>query len=180
MSLVVQKYGGTSVGSVERIQAVAQRIMKTAAMGNSLVVVVSAMGKTTDSLVKLANAISTNPSRREMDMLLSTGEQVSIALLSMALQELGQPAISLTGAQVGIVTEVHYSRARILNIHTERISRHLNEGKVVVVAGFQGISSINELEITTLGRGGSDTSAVALAASLGASRCEIYTDVPGF
>ena len=179
MSLVVQKYGGTSVGSVERIQAVAQRVMQTAAMGNSLVVVVSAMGKTTDSLVKLANAISTNPSRREMDMLLSTGEQVSIALLSMALQELGQPAISLTGAQVGIVTEVHYSRARILNIHTERISRHLNEGKVVVVAGFQGISSINELEITTLGRGGSDTSAVALAASLGASRCEIYTDVPG-
>jgi aspartate kinase len=179
MSLVVQKYGGTSVGSVERIQAVAQRVMKTATMGNSLVVVVSAMGKTTDSLVKLANAISTNPSRREMDMLLSTGEQVSIALLSMALQELGQPAISLTGAQVGIVTEAHYSRARILNIHTERIERHLNEGKVVVVAGFQGISSINALEITTLGRGGSDTSAVALAASLKASRCEIYTDVPG-
>ena len=179
MSLVVQKYGGTSVGSVERIQAVAGRVMKTAAMGNSLVIVVSAMGKTTDSLVKLANTISTNPSRREMDMLLSTGEQVSIALLSMALQELGQPAISLTGAQVGIVTEAHYSRARILNIHTERILRHLNEGKVVVVAGFQGISSSDELEITTLGRGGSDTSAVALAASLGASQCEIYTDVPG-
>jgi aspartate kinase len=137
------------------------------------------MGKTTDSLVKLANAISTNPSRREMDMLLSTGEQVSIALLSMALQELGQPAISLTGTQVGIVTEAHHSRARILNIQTERIERHLHEGKVVVVAGFQGISSTDELEITTLGRGGSDTSAVALAASLGAERCEIYTDVPG-
>ena len=179
MSLVVQKYGGTSVGSVERIQAVAQRVTKTAQMGNSLVVVVSAMGKTTDSLVKLANAISTNPSRREMDMLLSTGEQVSIALLSMALQELGQPAISLTGTQVGIVTEAHHSRARILNIQTERIERHLHEGKVVVVAGFQGISSTDELEITTLGRGGSDTSAVALAASLGAERCEIYTDVPG-
>ena len=179
MSLVVQKYGGTSVGSVERIQAVAQRIMKIATAGNSLVVVVSAMGKTTDTLVKLANAISTNPDRREMDMLLSTGEQVSIALLCMALQELGQPAISLTGAQVGIVTEAHHSRARILNIQTERIERHLQEGKVVVVAGFQGISSTGELEITTLGRGGSDTSAVALAASLGADRCEIYTDVPG-
>ena len=179
MSLVVQKYGGTSVGSVERIQAVAQRVMQTAIAGNSVVIVVSAMGKTTDSLVKLANAISPNPSRREMDMLLSTGEQVSIALLSMALQELGQPAISLTGTQVGIVTEAHHSRARILKIQTERISRHLNEGKVVVVAGFQGISSIDELEITTLGRGGSDTSAVALAASLGANRCEIYTDVPG-
>jgi aspartate kinase len=179
MSLVVQKYGGTSVGSVERIQAVAQRIMKTATTGNSLVVVVSAMGKTTDTLVKLANAISTNPDRREMDMLLSTGEQVSIALLCMALQELGQPAISLTGAQVGIVTEAHHSRARILNIQTERLARHLQEGKVVVVAGFQGISSTGELEITTLGRGGSDTSAVALAASLGADRCEIYTDVPG-
>ena len=179
MSLVVQKYGGTSVGSVERIQAVAQRVMKIAQTGTSLVVVVSAMGKTTDSLVKLANTISTNPSRREMDMLLSTGEQVSIALLCMALQELGQPAISLTGAQVGIVTEAHHSRARILEIHPERISRHLNEGKVVVVAGFQGISSIDKSEITTLGRGGSDTSAVALAAALGAQQCEIYTDVPG-
>ncbi|HEY9596135.1 MAG TPA: aspartate kinase [Cyanophyceae cyanobacterium] len=179
MVLVVQKYGGTSVGSVERIQSVAQRVIKTAQTGTSLVIVVSAMGKTTDGLVKLAQDISKNPSRREMDMLLSTGEQVSIALLSMALQELGQPAISLTGAQVGIVTEAHHSRARILEIHTERIERHLKEGKVVVVAGFQGISSINELEITTLGRGGSDTSAVALAAALKADRCEIYTDVPG-
>ncbi|MEQ8753433.1 MAG: aspartate kinase [Coleofasciculus sp. G1-WW12-02] len=179
MVLVVQKYGGTSVGSVERIQTVAQRLLKTVQAGNSLVVVVSAMGKTTDGLVKLAHEISANPSRREMDMLLSTGEQVSIALLAMALQELGQPAISLTGAQVGIVTEAQYSRARIFSIHTERISRHLDEGKVVVVAGFQGISSLNDLEITTLGRGGSDTSAVALAASLGAARCEIYTDVPG-
>jgi len=179
MSLVVQKYGGTSVGSVERIQAVAQRVKKTAQIGDSVVVVVSAMGKTTDGLVKLANAISTNPCRREMDMLLSTGEQVSIALLCMALQELEQPAISLTGAQVGIVTEAHHSRARILHIETERLQRHLQEGKVVVVAGFQGISSTTDMEITTLGRGGSDTSAVALAASLGANRCEIYTDVPG-
>ncbi|MBD2776761.1 aspartate kinase [Iningainema tapete] len=179
MALIVQKYGGTSVGSVERIQAVAQRVYKTVKTGNSLVVVVSAMGKTTDGLVKLAHELSKNPNRREMDMLLSTGEQVSIALLSMALQELGQPAISMTGAQVGIVTEADHTRARILHIETERISRHLNQGKVVVVAGFQGISSLEELEITTLGRGGSDTSAVAMAAALRANYCEIYTDVPG-
>jgi len=179
MALIVQKYGGTSVGSVERIQSVAARVLKTVKAGNALVVVVSAMGKTTDELVKLAHSISTNPSHREMDMLLSTGEQISIALLSMALQELGQPAISLTGAQVGIVTEAHHTRARILHIQTERISRHLKDGKVIVVAGFQGISSMSDLEITTLGRGGSDTSAVALAAALEASCCEIYTDVPG-
>ena len=179
MALVVQKYGGTSVGSVERIQAVANRIRKTVQQGNSLVVVVSAMGKTTDTLVKLANEIASNPSRREMDMLLSTGEQVTIALLSMALQELGQPAISLTGAQVGIVTEAEHSRARILQVCTDRLERHLNKGEVVVVAGFQGVSSTENFEITTLGRGGSDTSAVALAASLKADRCEIYTDVPG-
>jgi aspartate kinase len=179
MALIVQKYGGSSVGSVDRIQAVAQRVFRAVQAGNSLVIVVSAMGKTTDGLVKLANDISSSPSRREMDMLLSTGEQVSIALLSMALQELGQPAISLTGAQVGIVTEAEYSRARILRIATDRLNRHLEEGKVVVVAGFQGISSANDLEITTLGRGGSDTSAVALAAALGADFCEIYTDVPG-
>ncbi|WP_019508763.1 aspartate kinase [Pleurocapsa sp. PCC 7319] len=179
MALVVQKYGGTSVGSVERIQAVANRVRKTAQQGNNLVVVVSAMGKTTDTLVKLASEVSSNPCRREMDMLLSTGEQVTIALLSMALQELGQPAISLTGAQVGIVTEAEHSRARILQICTDRLERHLNQGEVVVVAGFQGVSSTEDLEITTLGRGGSDTSAVALAASLKADRCEIYTDVPG-
>ncbi|WP_016873382.1 aspartate kinase [Chlorogloeopsis fritschii] len=179
MALIVQKFGGTSVGSVERIQAVAQRVYKTVKAGNSIVVVVSAMGKTTDGLVKLAAEISKNPCRREMDMLLSTGEQVSIALMSMALQELGQPAISLTGAQVGIVTEAEHTRARILHIETERIERHIQEGKVVVVAGFQGISSTEKLEITTLGRGGSDTSAVALAAALRANFCEIYTDVPG-
>lgn len=179
MALIVQKYGGTSVGSVERIQAVAQRIVNTVKAGNSVVVVVSAMGKTTDGLVKLANEISPNPSRREMDMLLSTGEQVSIALMSMALQQIGQPAISLTGAQVGIITEAEHTRARILHIPKERLESHLKEGKVVVVAGFQGISSLEELEITTLGRGGSDTSAVALAAALQADCCEIYTDVPG-
>lgn len=179
MALIVQKYGGTSVGSVERIQAVAQRIVNTVKAGNSVVVVVSAMGKTTDGLVKLANEISPHPSRREMDMLLSTGEQVSIALMSMALQEIGQPAISLTGAQVGIITEAEHTRARILHIPKERLESHLKEGKVVVVAGFQGISSLEDLEITTLGRGGSDTSAVALAAALQADCCEIYTDVPG-
>lgn len=179
MALVVQKYGGTSVGSVERIQAVANRVKKTVQKGNSVVVVVSAMGKTTDTLVKLAKGISSNPCRREMDMLLSTGEQVTIALLSMALQELDQSAVSLTGAQVGIVTEAEHSRARILQVCTDRLERHLDKGEVVVVAGFQGVSSTKDLEITTLGRGGSDTSAVALAASLKAERCEIYTDVPG-
>ena len=179
MALIVQKYGGSSVGSVERIQAVAKRVCETSKAGNSVVVVVSAMGKTTDGLVKLANDISPHPSRREMDMLLSTGEQVSIALVSMALQEIGQSAISLTGAQVGIVTEAEHTRARILNIATNRIEKCLVEGRVVVIAGFQGISSTEELEITTLGRGGSDTSAVAIAAALNAEKCEIYTDVPG-
>ncbi|MBE9032050.1 aspartate kinase [filamentous cyanobacterium LEGE 11480] len=179
MALIVQKYGGTSVGSVERIQAVAQRIKRTVDVGNSVVVVVSAMGKTTDGLVKLASDISANPSRREMDMLLATGEQVTIALLSMALQEIEQPAISLTGAQVGILTEAQHSRARILNINPDRIQRHLDEDKVIVVAGFQGVSPNADWDITTLGRGGSDTSAVALAAALRADFCEIYTDVPG-
>ncbi|MDB9372516.1 aspartate kinase [Nodularia sphaerocarpa] len=179
MALIVQKYGGTSVGSVERIQAVAQRVYNTVKAGNSVVVVVSAMGKTTDGLVKIANEISANPNRREMDMLLSTGEQVTIALVSMALQEIGQPAISMTGAQVGIVTEAEHTRARILHIETQRLSYHLAQDKVVVVAGFQGISSLRDMEITTLGRGGSDTSAVAIAAAIGANFCEIYTDVPG-
>jgi aspartate kinase len=179
MALIVQKYGGTSVGTVERIQAVAQRVKATVEAGNSVVVVVSAMGKTTDGLVKLATDITHQPSRREMDMLLSTGEQVSIALLTMALHAQGQEAISLTGAQVGIVTEAEHTRARILKIKTDRLQRHLNEGKVIVVAGFQGISQTSDLEITTLGRGGSDTSAVALAAALAAEKCEIYTDVPG-
>ncbi|MBE9069402.1 aspartate kinase [Leptolyngbya cf. ectocarpi LEGE 11479] len=179
MALIVQKYGGTSVGSVERIQTVAERVQATVKAGNSVVVVVSAMGKTTDGLVKLANEISSQPSRREMDMLLSTGEQVSIALLTMALQERGQAAVSMTGAQVGIVTEARHSHARILSIETSRVQRYLDQGQVVVIAGFQGISNAPDLEITTLGRGGSDTSAVALAASLQADACEICTDVPG-
>jgi aspartate kinase len=179
MGLIVQKYGGTSVGSAERIQAVAERIVQTVKAGNDLVVVVSAMGKTTDVLVKLAQELSSNPSRREMDMLLATGEQVTIALLSMAIQELGQPAISLTGAQAGILTETEHTRARILEVKPDRVQRHLQEGKVVIVAGFQGASDTEDRDITTLGRGGSDTSAVALAAALKASACEIYTDVPG-
>lgn len=182
MALIVQKYGGTSVGSVERITAVAQRIAQTVAAGNQVVVVVSAMGHSTDELLKLANAISANPSRRELDMLLATGEQVSIALLSMALHEQGCDAISMTGAQVGIITEAHHSRARILEIDPQRLQSQLDAGRVVVVAGFQGIASSDRTaltEITTLGRGGSDTSAVALAAALNADRCEIYTDVPG-
>ncbi len=179
MALIVQKYGGTSVGTVERIQAVVKRVIHTVQAGNSVVMVVSAMGKSTDGLVKLASEISDSPSRREMDMLLATGEQVSMALVSMALQEAGQPAISLTGAQVGIITEANHTRARILNIETTRLKKHLQEGKVIVVAGFQGVSNTEDLEITTLGRGGSDTSAVALAAALKADFCEIYTDVPG-
>jgi aspartate kinase len=179
MGLIVQKYGGTSVGSAERIQAVAERIIRTVKAGNDLVVVVSAMGKTTDGLVKLATELSSNPSRREMDMLLATGEQITIALLSIALEALGQPAISLTGTQAGILTEAEHSRARILEIKPDRVQRHLQEGKVVVVAGFQGASDTVDRDITTLGRGGSDTSAVALAAALKATACEIYTDVPG-
>ncbi|NET83004.1 MAG: aspartate kinase [Moorea sp. SIO1F2] len=177
--LIIQKYGGTSVGSVERLKAVAQRVKQTVQNNNNVVLVVSAMGKTTDDLLGLSKAISTNPSAREMDMLLSTGEQVSIALLSMALQELGQPAISLTGAQVEIITDAEHGRARILEIQPKRIQHYLNQGTVVVVAGFQGMTSGDNFEITTLGRGGSDISAVALGAALKANLCEIYTDVPG-
>ncbi|MBF2099071.1 MAG: aspartate kinase [Gloeomargaritaceae cyanobacterium C42_A2020_066] len=179
MALIVQKYGGTSVGTPERIQAVAERIVQTSQEGHQVVVVVSAMGKTTDSLVALSKAVTDTPPRREMDMLLSTGEQVSIALVSMAIQSLGQPAVSLTGGQVGILTEAEHGRARILHIDPNRLMHHIKAGRVVVVAGFQGVSSSRDLEITTLGRGGSDTSAVALAAALGADLCEIYTDVPG-
>ena len=181
MALLVQKFGGTSVGSVERIQAVARRIASCREEGHDLVIVVSAMGHTTDELTAKAKAISSNPPQREMDMLLATGEQVSIALLSMALHELGVPAISMTGPQVGIVTESAHGRARILDVRTDRLRSRLAEGRVVVVAGFQGTSqsSGGTAEITTLGRGGSDTSAVALAAALGATACEIYTDVPG-
>ncbi len=181
MALLVQKFGGTSVADVERIRAVARRIAATREEGHDLVIVVSAMGHTTDQLTGLARAISSDPPRREMDMLLATGEQVSIALLSMALHSEGVPAVSMTGTQAGIVTESAHGRARILEVRTERLRRLLDDGQVVVVAGFQGTSSgtAGTPEITTLGRGGSDTSAVALAAALGAEACEIFTDVPG-
>jgi aspartate kinase len=181
MALLVQKFGGTSVADVERIQAVARRIAASREDGHELVVVVSAMGHTTDTLTAMARAINEAPPQREMDMLLATGEQVSIALLAMALHRLGVPAVSLTGTQAGIITESAHGRARILEIRAERMWRRIEEGNVVIVAGFQGTSGgpSGIPEITTLGRGGSDTSAVALAAALGAEACEIYTDVPG-
>jgi aspartate kinase len=181
MALLVQKFGGTSVADVARIRSVAQRIARSREDGHELMIVVSAMGHTTDELTAMARALSPSPPHREMDMLLSTGEQVSIALLSMALHSLGVPAVSMTGTQAGIMTESTHGRARILEVRTERLRRLLDDGQVVVVAGFQGTSSglAGTPEITTLGRGGSDTSAVALAAALGADACEIYTDVPG-
>ncbi|PES92506.1 aspartate kinase [Priestia megaterium] len=177
MALIVQKFGGTSVGSVERIQHVANRVIQEAERGNQVVVVVSAMGKTTDALVKLASDITDSPSKREMDMLLTTGEQVTISLLTMALQCKGYEATSLTGWQAGIQTEAVHSNARIQHIDTTRIQRQLDSGRIVVVAGFQGCSENGS--ITTLGRGGSDTTAVALAAALKAAKCDIYTDVTG-
>ncbi|WP_017726663.1 aspartate kinase [Halalkalibacterium ligniniphilum] len=177
MSTIVQKYGGTSVGSVERIEHVADRIIKTVNEGNRVVVVVSAMGKSTDELVSLARQITEEPSKREMDMLLTTGEQVTIALLAMALHKRGKKATSLTGWQAGMGTEATHGSARITDIKTERILSLLEENHIVIVAGFQGKTANNE--ITTLGRGGSDTTAVALAAALKADRCDIYTDVTG-
>jgi aspartate kinase len=177
MGLIVQKFGGTSVGSVERILNVAQCVKEEKERGNNVVVVVSAMGKTTDQLVSLAKELSAAPSKREMDMLLTTGEQTTIALLAIALKEKGLEAISFTGWQAGILTEPVHSNARITKIQTAAIDRQLSEGKVVIVAGFQGVTANGE--ITTLGRGGSDTTAVALAAALGADRCDIYTDVTG-
>ncbi|MCI5970125.1 MAG: aspartate kinase [Oscillospiraceae bacterium] len=177
MSLIVQKFGGSSVANKERVFNVAKRIIETYKKGNSVVVVVSAQGDTTDDLIEKAKEISQNPSKREMDMLLSTGEQISISLLAMAIHELGYPAISLTGWQVGLNTDTSYSNARISKISAERIKKELEHKNIVVVAGFQGINKYED--ITTLGRGGSDTSAVALAAALGADLCEIYTDVDG-
>ena len=177
MSLIVQKYGGSSVANPERIQNVAKRIAGYKKKGHSLVVVVSALGDTTDDLLTLAEAITKDPSRRELDMLLSTGEQMSVALLAMALHELCCDAISFTGAQVGIRTDSSYTRARIMDIDTVRMRKELQKKKVVIVAGFQGIDS--HQEITTLGRGGSDLTAVALAKALKADACEIYTDVEG-
>lgn len=177
MALIVQKYGGTSVGNIDRIKKVADRVIKEYEKGNKMVVVVSAMGDTTDELCGLMNQITSNPNPRDVDMLLTTGEQVSIALLSMAIHENGYKAISLTGSQVKIQTSDHHNRAEIKNIDNSRIYSELDNGKIVVIAGFQGINS--QGDFTTLGRGASDTTAVALAASLGADCCEIYSDVDG-
>lgn len=175
--IIVQKFGGTSVADTDKIKNVAKAVIREKNLGNDVVVVVSAMGHTTDILTKLAKEISPNPSSREMDMLLSTGEGVSIALLAMALQAEGCKAVSMNAMQVGIITENVHSKARILEIKTDKIRQHLDEGEVVVIAGFQGIT--DDFEITTLGRGGSDTSAVAIAGALEAKRCDIYTDVEG-
>ena len=177
MALIVQKFGGTSVKDRSRIFNVARIVANTRNAGNDVVVVVSAQGDTTDDLIAKAQEITNSPSRREMDMLLATGEQISIALLAMALQEIGVSAISLTGWQAGFVTDRAYSRARIKRLDTERVESDLARNRVVVVAGFQGLNRSDD--ITTLGRGGSDTSAVALAAALHADRCQIYTDVEG-
>lgn len=173
---IVQKYGGSSVESIEKMKKIAGRIILTKNQGNSMVVVVSAMGKTTNKLLGFAQEISQNPSKREIDMLISTGEQVSVSLLSMILNEMGHPAVSLTGFQAGIKTEGTHTKNKISDINIEKIIKHLTEGKIVVVAGFQGLNENGD--ITTLGRGGSDTTAVALAAKLQCS-CEIYTDVEG-
>lgn len=177
MALIVQKYGGTSVGSPERIQNVARRVKRCRDDGNRVIVVVSAMSGETDRLVGLANAISSNTIPRELDVLLSTGEQVTIALLAMALNDIGCPAVSYTGSQVHIRTDSAHNKARILEIDGDRVLGDLEEGRVVVVAGFQGVDEFGN--ITTLGRGGSDTTAVALAAALKGDECQIYTDVDG-
>lgn len=177
MALIVQKFGGSSVANPERIKNVARRVAKTAEAGNQVVVVVSAMGDTTDNLISLAKQITNNPSDREMDMLLSTGEQQSIALLAMALHEMGHNAVSLTGQQAGVKTDKAHSRAKILSIDPTRLDEELKKGNIIIVAGFQGTDEKGEVH--TLGRGGSDTSAVALAVGLDADFCEIYTDVDG-
>jgi aspartate kinase len=177
MALVVQKYGGSSIADGERISSVARRVAKARDEGNEVVVVVSAMGDTTDELIKLAHKVSAQPSNRELDLLLSTGEVVSSTLLAMALETLGYRAVSLSGAQAGIETDSRYSRARILRVDPKRITSELARGNIVIVAGFQGVTL--EMDIATLGRGGSDTTAVALAVSLEAKECQIYTDVEG-
>lgn len=177
MPIVVQKYGGTSVGNPERILNVARRVVETQRAGNSVVVVVSAMSGVTDGLIKLARQVTEQPTAREMDVLLSTGEQTTIALTAMALHSLGAKAISLTGAQAGIITDGIHTKAKIANITPRQIRKHLNEGNICIVAGFQGQTL--QGHITTLGRGGSDLTAIAIAAALKADHCEIYTDVDG-
>ena len=177
MPIIVQKFGGTSVADAPRIHLAARRAVRALLDGNQVVMVVSAMGNTTDRLAQLAYQVSRRPSKRELDMLLATGEQVSVALVAMAIQEAGYEAISLTGAQVGLLTDSAHTTARIQSIDTARIRRLLDQGRIVIVAGFQGVD--RDFNITTLGRGGSDTTAVALAAALRAQACEIYTDVDG-
>lgn len=176
-NLVVQKFGGTSVADTDKIKNVANSVIREKKLGNDVVVVVSAMGHTTDYLMKMAKDISEVPSSRELDMLLSTGEGVSIALLSMAIQAQGYDAVSMNAMQIGIITENVHTKARIIDIKTDKLNKYLSEGKIIVVAGFQGVTE--DGEITTLGRGGSDTSAVAIASALNAMRCDIYTDVEG-
>jgi aspartate kinase len=175
--IVVTKFGGTSVGDPEKLKAVARRLVRIREAGHSVVGVLSAMGKTTDDLLDLAREVSPAPHPRELDMLVSTGERISCALAAMAIHDLGHEAISLTGSQAGIVTDTVHGKAKILEVRAHRLTEALEAGNVVVVAGFQGVST--SLDITTLGRGGSDTTAVALAAALGADACEIYTDVTG-
>lgn len=177
MSVIVQKYGGSSVADVERIKGVARRVAATREAGHDVVAVVSAMGGSTDELMDLARQVSDTPPRRELDMLVSVGERISMALLSMAIQDLGLEAISFTGSQCGILTNDRHANARILEVRPYRVQDELERGRVVIVAGYQGVSY--RREITTLGRGGSDTTAVALAAALAAERCEIYSDVDG-
>ena len=175
--LIVQKFGGTSVADPERIRAVADHVARTRRAGNDVVVVVSAMGKSTDNLVRLAHDVAEHPDGRELDMLLTAGERISMALVSMAVEDLGVPAMSFTGSQAGIVTDTAHNRAKIIEIKGDRIREALAEGKVAIVAGFQGVST--DREVTTMGRGASDLTAVALAAALDAEVCEIYTDVEG-
>lgn len=177
MSLIVQKYGGSSLADAYKIKNVARKILKARDEGNQVIVIVSAMGDTTDDLISLAKKISPVPPKRELDMLLATGEQVSIALLAMAIEEMGGNAISLTGPQAGIKTDQIYSKAKIVDIVPTRLHEELEHNKIVIVAGFQGMNENND--ITTLGRGGSDTTAVAIAAAVKADRCDIYTDVTG-
>src|ERR687888_195119 len=177
MALIVQKYGGTSVADAPRIRHVADRVVATRQAGHDVVVVVSAMGDTTDDLIALANRVSADPPPRELDMLLTAGERISMALLAMAIAERAVTAKSFTGSQAGIITDTLHGKARILDVRAGRISEALGQGHVVIVAGFQGVST--DHDVTTLGRGGSDTTAVALAAALGATTCEIYTDVDG-
>ena len=177
MSLIVQKFGGTSVANTERLKNVADIVTKTAQAGNQVVVVVSAQGDTTDDLIVKAAELNDRPSKREMDVLLNTGEMISMSLLAMAIQKLGFPVVSLTGWQIGLETNSNYSDARIKRIAGDRLKAELDNGRIVIVAGFQGINKMGD--VTTLGRGGSDTTAVAIAATLGADLCQIYTDVDG-